>query len=133
MHFIVLKVLKNHQKDRKIGALPRANHQFVLRLMQQILEKAEKTGSMNDVDSKISFGTNVLHYLTQRLRQLKEGGVKLDKSHKDYKEGKKVAKQVLKRMEMRGNVIPWCQFAQFESEVSGVIGAMKDVYAQVFF
>ena len=101
--------------------------------MQQILEKAEKTGSMNDVDSKISFGTNVLHYLTQRLRQLKEGGVKLDKSHKDYKEGKKVAKQVLKRMEMRGNVIPWCQFAQFESEVSGVIGAMKDVYAQVFF
>ena len=39
----------------------------------------------------------------------------MDKSHKDYKEGKKVAKQVLKRMEMRGNVIPWCQFAQFES------------------
>ena len=101
--------------------------------MQQILEKAEKTGSMNDVDSKISFGTNVLHYLTQRLRQLREGGVKLDKSHKDYKEGKKVAKQVLKRMEMRGNVIPWCQFAQFESEVSGVVGAMKDVYAQVYF
>lgn len=86
---------------------------------------------MNDIDSKISLGTNVIYYATKRLEQLKAAGSKIDKNHKDYKEGKKCAKQVLKREEMRGNIIPWCQFAAFEIEVTGVKTTLKDIYSQV--
>ena len=113
------------------GHLPKTNHQFVLRVLQQVLEKTEATGAMNDIDSKISLGTNVIYYATKRLEQLKAAGSKIDKNHKDYKEGKKCAKQVLKREEMRGNIIPWCQFAAFEIEVTGVKTTLKDIYSQV--
>lgn len=122
---------QTYDVDRRIGALPKLNHTFVLRLMQQILEKSDSTGALNDIDSKISFGTNVIYYATTRARQLKSSGVKFDKTHKEYKEGKKYAKQVLKKQEIRGNIIPWCQYANFEIEASSVVCALNDIYSQV--
>jgi len=122
---------QTYDVDRRIGALPKFNHQFAIRLMQQILEKSDASGMLNDDDAKISFGTNIIFYVTMRAQLLKSGGAKFDKDHKDYKEGKRMAKHVLKRSDFRGNIIPWCQFANFEIVAGSVTNAMNEIYAQV--
>ena len=55
---------------------------------------------------------------------------RLDKKHKEYKEGKKVIKGIIKRQQFRGNVIPWCQFASFELETSSLPEVIQEIYLQ---
>ena len=55
---------------------------------------------------------------------------RLDKKHKEYKEGKKVIKGIIKRQQFRGNVIPWCQFASFELETSPLPEVIQEIYLQ---
>ena len=57
-------------------------------------------------------------------------GQRLDKKHKEYKEGKKVIKGIIKRQQFRGNVIPWCQFANFELETSSLPEVIQEIYLQ---
>ena len=57
-------------------------------------------------------------------------GQRLDKKHKEYKEGKKVIKGIIKRQQFRGNVIPWCQFASFELETSSLPEVIQEIYLQ---
>jgi len=65
-----------------------------------------------------------------RLKGMKLIGQRLDKKHKEYKEGKKVIKGIIKRQQFRGNVIPWCQFASFELETSSLPEVIQEIYLQ---
>lgn len=119
---------QTYDVDRRLGTCPKMNHQFVARLLQQILEKAEVSGALHDPDAKLSFATNGIYYFRSRLFFLKQGGVQISRSHKDYKEGKKFAKAVLKRPELRGNVIPWCEFGRLEAEAAGATAAVNEIF-----
>ena len=48
----------------------------------------------------------------------------------EYKEAKKSIKGILKRQQFRGNVVPWCQFADFELETSPLPTVLAEVYNQ---
>ena len=65
-----------------------------------------------------------------RLKGMKLVCQRLDKKHKEYKEGKKVIKGIIKRQQFRGNVIPWCQFASFELETSPLPEVIQEIYLQ---
>ena len=78
----------------------------------------------------VSLGTNLIYYFTMRLRSIKLIGQRVDKKHKEYKEAKKSIKGILKRQQFRGNVVPWCQFADFELETSPLPTVLAEVYNQ---
>ena len=103
---------------------------MTIRMIQQILDKAETTGALRDDFASVSFGTNAIYYLNMRLKGMKLVGQRLDKKHKEYKEGKKVIKGIIKRQQFRGNVIPWCQFASFELETSSLPEVISEIYLQ---
>ena len=99
-------------------------------MWHQIIEKSEASGCFKDQFAFVSLGTNLIYYFTMRLRSIKLIGQRVDKKHKEYKEAKKSIKNILKRQQFRGNVVPWCQFADFELETSSLVTVMEEVYNQ---